>query len=85
MDPTLYVFLVGTIFGGGFLNFSLHRLFFFSLTIEITFERIVSLQVSEDTYEIVWYAIYSIDSYMITNFRPKMNTVFAISTGDLIN
>lgn len=81
MDPTLYVFNVGTIFGGGFLYFSLHRFFFFSFTIEITFERIVSLQGSEDTYEIVWYAIYSIDSYMITNCRPKIKTVFAISTG----
>lgn len=81
MDLTLYAFKVGTIFGCGFLNFSLHRFFFFSFTIEITFERIVSLQGSEDTYNIVWYAIYFIDSYMITNFRLKMKTAFAISTG----
>lgn len=81
MDPTLYVFKVGTIFGGGFLNLSLHRFFFFSFTIEITFEHIVSLQGSENTYEIVWYTIYSIDSYMITNCRPKIKNCFCHFNG----
>lgn len=38
-------------------------------------------EVKIGTYEIVWYTIYSIDSYMITNCRPKMKTVFCHFNG----